>query len=218
MKVLILRPQPGAEETAGRARALGLEPLVSPLFIVRPLDWTPPDPAAFDAVLLTSANAPRHGGDAMTPFLGLPCYAIGESTAAAGRAAGFTDVRPGPSDGAALIALAAAKGIAAAVHFCGRRHFALRHPAVAVTPIAVYAAEPVARLPEGVGEALALLHSPRAAALFARLAGGQRGAIRIAAISAQTAAAAGGGWASIDVAAEPRDHALLALAAKLCQS
>ena len=46
MKVLILRPQPGADETAARARALGLEPLVAPLFTVRPLAWTPPDPAA----------------------------------------------------------------------------------------------------------------------------------------------------------------------------
>jgi len=218
MKVLILRPQPGADQTAARARALGLEPLVSPLFAVRPLVWTPPDPAAFDAVLLTSANAPRHGGGAMTPFLGLLCYAVGESTAEAARAAGFTGLRAGPSDGAALIALAAADGMTSAVHFCGREHVALRHPAVTVTAIAVYAADPIARLPEGTGEALVLLHSPRAAALFARLAGGQRETIRIAAISPQTADAAGEGWASVDVAAEPRDHALLALAAKLCQS
>ncbi|HST36700.1 MAG TPA: uroporphyrinogen-III synthase [Allosphingosinicella sp.] len=218
MKVLILRPQPGAEESAGRARALGLEPLVSPLFIVRPLAWSRPDPAAFDGVLLTSANAARHGGDAMTPFLGLPCYAIGESTAAAAAAAGFTDGRAGPADGEALIAFAAKEGIRTAVHFCGQQHFALRHPDVVVTAVAVYTAEPVARLPEGADEALVLLHSPRAAALFARLAGRQRGRIRIAAISAQAASAAGSGWASADVAAEPRDHALLALAAKLCQS
>ena len=73
-------------------------------------------------MLLTSANAPRHGGDAMTPFLGLPCYAVGESTAEAARAAGFTDIRTGPSDGAALVEMAAADGIASAVHFCGREH------------------------------------------------------------------------------------------------
>lgn len=218
MKVLILRPQPGADQTAARARALGLEPLVSPLFTVRPLDWTPPDPAAFDAVLLTSANAPRHGGDAMTPFLGLPCYAVGESTAEVARAAGFTDLRTGPSDGAALVEMAAADGRASAVHFGGREHVALRHPAVTVIAIAVYAADPVASLPEGTGDALVLLHSPRAAALFAGLAGQRRPAIRVAAISAQAAAAAGEGWASMDVAAEPRDQALLALAAKLCQS
>jgi uroporphyrinogen-III synthase len=218
MKILILRPQPDAEETAARARALGLEPVVSPLFIVRPLAWTPPNPAVFDALLLTSANAPRHGGDAMTPFLGLPCYAVGERTGASAAEVGFTDIRTGPADGAALIDLAAADGARTAAHFCGQQHFALRHPEIAVTPVAVYAAEPVERLPEGAGEALVLLHSPRAGALFARLAGQRRETIRLAAISAQTAAAAGAGWASVDVAAEPRDHALLALAAKLCQS
>jgi uroporphyrinogen-III synthase len=218
MKILILRPQPGADETAARARALGLEPLVAPLFTIRPIDWTPLDPAGFDAVLLTSANAPRHAGDAMTSFLGLPCYAVGESTAAAARAAGFTDIRTGPSDGRALIEKAAGDGIAAAVHLCGRHHFAIRHPAVAVTPVVVYAAEPAARMPEGTEDALVLLHSPRAAALLARLAGERRGHIRIAAISSEAAAAAGSGWASAAIAGEPRDQALLALAAKLCQT
>ncbi len=43
-RLLVLRPQPGADETAARARALGLEPVVAPLFSVRPLHWTPPDP------------------------------------------------------------------------------------------------------------------------------------------------------------------------------
>lgn len=218
MKVLILRPQPGADETAARARALGLEPLVAPLFKVRPLDWDAPDPAAFDAVLLTSANAPRCGGGAMTPFLGLPCYCVGGSTASAARETGFADVRTGPSDGASLIAMAAADGAAAAVHFCGRRHVALRHPAVTVAAVAVYTAEPAARLPAGMEGALVLLHSPRAAALFARLAGPRRAHIGVAAISARTLAAAGEGWGSAHVAERPRDHALLALAAKLCQN
>ena len=77
--VLILRPQPGADETAARARALGLDPVVAPLFTVRPLAWQAPNPADFDAVMLTSANAARFGGDALTPFLGLPCYCGGRS-------------------------------------------------------------------------------------------------------------------------------------------
>lgn len=218
MKVLILRPQPGADETARRARALGLEPLVAPLFAVRPLDWTPPDPGAFDAVLLTSANAARQGGEAMTPFFRLPCYCIGETTALAAKTAGFGDVRIGPSNSEALVGMAASDGIRSAVHFCGRDHFALRHPDVSVTPVVVYASGAVARLPEGTHEALVLLHSSRAAALFARLAASRRERIRIAAISAQAAAAAGTGWASVDVAGEPRDQALLALAAKLCQN
>jgi uroporphyrinogen-III synthase len=34
-RIIILRPQPGADATAERARALGLEAEVLPLFIVR---------------------------------------------------------------------------------------------------------------------------------------------------------------------------------------
>lgn len=154
----------------------------------------------------------------MTPFLALPCYAVGESTAEAARAAGFSDVRAGPSDGAAMLEAAAADGITTALHLCGRDHVALSDPRIVVAAIPVYAAEPALGLPEGVEEALVLLHSPRAAVRFASLAGERRGRIRLAAISAQTAAAAGQGWASLDVAAGPRDPALLALAAKLCQT
>lgn len=218
MKVLILRPQPGADETAARAKALGLNPVVAPMFTVRALPWSPPSAAACDAVLLTSANAPRLGGDAMTPFVGLPCYAVGESTAEAARTAGFAEVRTGPSDGAEMLAKAAADGVAAALHLCGREHIALTHPGVAVTAIPVYAAEAAGDLPGGIEDMLALLHSPRAAAAFAALAGDRRGRIRLAAISAQTAAAAGDGWALVGVAEAPRDEALLALAAKLCQN
>jgi uroporphyrinogen-III synthase len=214
MKVLILRPEPGATESAARARAMGLEPVVAPLFAIRPLAWTPPDPAGFDAVLLTSANAARHGGDGMTPFLALPCYAVGERTAQEARVAGFAEVHTGSSDAAALLALAERGGATSLLHLCGQDHVDLED----VTSIAVYAADSSGTLPRDVEQAVALLHSPRAAARFAVLAGKRRGAIRIAAISAETAAAAGTGWRSVAIAAAPRDQALLELAAKLCQT
>ena len=222
MKVLILRPEPGAGETAARARALGLEPVVAPLFRVRPLPWTPPDPAGFDAVMLTSASAARQGGDGLTPFKPLPCYAVGEATAAAADEAGFADIRIGPDDGAALLMMMAEDGVGRAFHACGEDHLALGHPEIAIERVAVYAAEVADALPAqaeaALGEgALALLHSPRAARLFAGLAA-ERGGIRIAAISARTGHAAGEGWRSVSVAARPRDEALLELAAKLCQT
>jgi uroporphyrinogen-III synthase len=217
-RVLILRPQPGADESAARARRLGLEPLVSPLFIVRPLGWSPPDPDGFDAILLTSANAARHGGPGLARYLQLPCYAVGERTAEAAQAAGFADIRSGPADGAALVAQVVGDGIGAALHLCGRDHVDLADGAIAITAVPVYAADPVARLPDGIEQALVLLHSPRAAAVFAGLAGPRRAAIRIAAISTRAAAAAGPGWKAVAIAAAPRDHALLELAAKLCQT
>lgn len=213
MKVLIVRPQPGADETAARARELGLDPIVAPLFETRPLDWTPPDPTAFYAVLLTSANAARLGGDGLRPLLALPCYAVGERTAVAALAAGFTDVRIGPSDGAALAVMAERDGARSMLHLGGRDHVAVGN----ATPIAVYASEPTGALPPDPGGTVALLHSPRAASRFAELAP-DRGTIVIAAISAQTAAAADGGWKQVAIAVAPRDEALLELAAKLCQT
>lgn len=216
MKLLVLRPQPGADETAARARALGLEPVVAPLFSVRPLAWTPPDPAGFDAVMLTSASAARMAADRLAPFRALPCYAVGEATAAAAAEAGFADVRVGPEDGKALLLMMAEDGVRNAFHACGEDHLALGHPDVAITRVPVYAAEAATGLPVPAEGMLALLHSPRAAALFATLAG-DRSRTRIAAISARTALAAGEGWRSVSVAARPRDQALLELAAELCQ-
>jgi uroporphyrinogen-III synthase len=217
MKLLVLRPQPGADETAARARALGLDPIVAPLFQVRPLAWTPPDPAGFDAVMLTSANAARQASDGLTPYKAMPCYTVGEATAEVALEAGFTDIRIGPDDGAALLLMMAEDGVRSAFHACGEDHLALGHPAISIARVPVYAAEAVARLPVDPEGALALLHSPRAAALFGALVP-DRSLVAIAAISARTARAAGEGWKSVAVAPRPRDHALLELAAKLCQS
>jgi len=213
MKLLIVRPQPGADETAARARALGLEPIVSPLFETRALDWAPPDPGDHDAILLTSANAARLGGEGLRPFLALPCYAVGARTAQAAREAGFADVRTGPSDGAALAAMAERDGAKSPLHLGGRDHIAIG----GATHIVVYASEPAGALPRDLGDIVALLHSARAAARFAALAP-DRGTIVIAAISAEVAQAAGGGWKWVAIAEAPRDEALLELAAKLCQT
>lgn len=220
--ILILRPQPGADETAARATSLGMRAIVAPLFVIRPLRWTMPD-GPFDAVMLTSANGARHAGDGLTPCHGLPCYAVGGATAQAAEAAGFADIRVGPADGAALLAQMVRDGIGAALHPCGADHVALADPRIRVADLPVYAAEPVDVLPPEAsaaldGGALALLHSPRAAALFGALAGPRRTGTRIATISEAAARAAGGGWAAVSVAPRPRDEALLELAAKLCQT
>jgi len=216
-RLLVLRPEPGASETAARAKRLGLEPIVAPIFTVRALAWAPPDPAGIDAVLLTSANAARLGGSGLERLRHLPCYAVGEATGAAARAAGFDDVKTGDSDGAAAVSLARNDGMCRLLHICGREHNQLVTPGVEVTPVVAYAADPVSPLPkraaEAVGQrALVLLHSARAASLFATLvdgAGIPRGAVRLASISAAAAEAAGSGWREIATAAQPRDEALL---------
>lgn len=220
--VLVLRPEPGATATAARARALGLAAVTAPLFTVRPVGWDAPDPATFDAVLLTSANAPRHAGPQLSAFLHLPCRAVGEATAAAACEAGFTDVTTGEGDGAAALAALAGR----IFHPCGRDRVPLSHPRGTIERRVVYAADAVERLPIPARKALAagavvLLHSPRAAATFASLAdaaGLARHGVIAAAISDAAAAAFGGGWGRVAVAARPRDEALLELAAQLCQN
>ena len=221
-EVLILRPRPGAGETAARAAALGLDAVVAPIFTVRPLPWTAPPASAFDAIMLTSANAARHGGAGLAALTGWPCYAVGEASAAAARAAGFADVRVGPEDGIALLMMMESEGIARALHLCGADHVTLEPAEIRISRIPVYAAEPVAALPAEARAALdrgavALLHSPRAARLFASFVDDRSG-IDVAAISARTMRAAGEGWRRREIAARPRDQALLELAAKLCQT
>jgi uroporphyrinogen-III synthase len=218
--LLILRPEPGASETAARARALGLEPVTAPLFAVEPLPWDPPDPAGFDALFLTSANAARCGGPKLALFAGLPCWTVGGATAAAARAAGFEDVRTGPSDGAALAGAAARAGVRRALHLHGRDHVPLAGAGLHVEGRAVYASEAATALPEAAAalrRPVALIHSPRAGALFASLVPAKSGIV-VAAISPAAADAAGTGWARIAVARAPRDEALLELAMKLCNN
>lgn len=211
MKLLILRPEPGASETAARAREMGMAPVVAPLFEIRPVDPGPIDPGDYDAVLLTSANGARQAPPGLT---GLICFAVGERTAEAARQAGFSDLRIGPSDGAAAVAMIAQSGLGRVLHLCGRDHIPLAQAGVSIEGRVVYAAEPAAgeRLE---GPAVAMIHSARAAERFAELVQ-DRSSIAVAAISAAAAESAGEGWAVKAVAAAPRDQALLELAGKLC--
>ena len=224
--LLVLRAEPGASETARRAAARGLEAAAAPIFDVKALDWEPPDAAGFDAVLLTSAHAARLGGGGLRTLSSLRCYAVGDGTGAAAREAGFADVRTGAGDGAALAALAADEGVLRALHLCGREHRPLDEARLSITRRIVYAADPIAPLPQAAakalrGGAIALLHSPRAAAHFAALvdaAAMPRAGLTIAAISTAAALAAGEGWMQKAVASRPRDEALLELAAQLCKT
>ncbi|HEX8669403.1 MAG TPA: uroporphyrinogen-III synthase [Allosphingosinicella sp.] len=218
--MLILRPEPGASETAARSRAMGLSPVVAPLFEIRPLPWQPPAAGGFDALLLTSANAARHGGPALQSYVQLPCYCVGEATAAAARGAGFADVRTGPADAAGAAGAMTSQGVRRALHLCGKEHVAVTHASLSIERRIVYEAVGTRELPGAAREALAagavaLVHSARAGALLASLATDRAEAF-VAAISAAAAAAAGGGWREVAVAEAPRDQPLLELAAVLC--
>jgi uroporphyrinogen-III synthase len=218
--IAVLRPEPGNTATAAAIEALGLTAIRLPLFEVHAIDWTPPDVTRFDALLLTSANALRRAGPGLATLRGLPVHAVGDATAAAARDAGLEVVAVGDRDGAALVAAAAASGVQRALLLGGRDRAVEEHPIIAEA-IAVYASEPVAVALEALDQlagSVVLLHSARAARRVADLidrAGIDRRTVRLAAISAAAAEAAGRNWEGIAAAASPDDATLIQLARTL---
>ncbi len=215
--ILVLRPEPGAGETVQRLRDRGLDAIAAPLFTIAPVEWEAPNPAGFDALLLTSANAIRHGGDQLGEFRGLPVHAVGEATARMARDAGFDIASLGDAGVDRL--LASIDPQLRLLHPCGKDR---RQPTDApqqITRIEVYQATAVERPDlQRATDSVALIHSPRAASRFAELiAPSDRASIAIAAISAAAVEAAGAGWKAVEAAAQPSEEALLALAARLWQ-
>lgn len=209
--LFILRPEPAASRTAARAEAMGIETKLVPLFSIVPLAWSAPDPKQFDGLVLTSANAVRHGGDELDRLKSLPVHAVGEATASLARAAGFDVVSVGRG-GSSDMGLPEGKSL---LHLTGAAHVNTG----AGTVIPVYEARPIDE-PVGieqVRDCVVAVHSPRGGQRLAALAG-DRATIAIAAISQAAADACGTGWWSIEAAPVPSDNALLALAARLCES
>ena len=211
-KLLLLRPEPGLTASAERARALGLFVICCPLFQVEPLEWDVPDPATYDAILLTSANAVRHAGANLQRLASLPVYAVGPSTAAAARNAGFTVEIVGSGNVSDLLALLPPSR--RLLHLAGEDRRAPDGVRIErrITYRSVAISDP--GLPE-LGGLVAAIHSPRAGARFAELVS-ERGTTVIAAISDAAAAACGEGWEKIAVSSQASDKSLLALAASLC--
>jgi uroporphyrinogen-III synthase len=213
-RLLVLRPEPGATATVNRARSLGIDAVAVPLFDIERIAWTPPDPSAFDGLLLTSANAVRHGAEQLRSLHGLRAYAVGEATADAARAAGFDVAATGHSGVDGL--LDSIPPNLRLLHLCGEDRRAPHDARQVITPVIVYRSKEI-ESPDLAGsqESVALIHSPRAARRFAELVNDPRSVV-IAAISQTAAGAAGTGWKSVHVASDPNDDALLALAARLC--
>ena len=187
--ILTLRPEPGSSATIAAGHEAGLTIEACPLFEVRPLAWDPPSAESVDGLLLGSANALRHAGPGLDLFRGKPVHAVGEATARAAEAVGFTVATVGPGSLQPLVDELAPLPLPGAV---------------------------ASRIGEG---ALVLLHSAAAARHFAaecdRL-GVPRSRVRLAALGPRIAAAAGEGWAEVRSATEPREPPLLALARDMC--
>jgi uroporphyrinogen-III synthase len=214
-RLLVLRPQPGADSTLAKARALGLEAVAVPLFNIEPVEWNAPEAGGFDGLLLTSANALRFGGEGLAALRGLKVYAVGEATAEAAREAGFDVAATGDLGVGRLLGWIEPN--LKLLHVCGADRHETPGVRQEIAQMTVYRAkavdDPDLRAAEG---SIALIHSPRAGRRFAELVD-DRGNISIAAISEAAAKAVGGGWKAVAVADQPSDDALLALAASLCE-
>ncbi len=221
--LLILRPMEGAIETAGRAENLGLSSIVDPLFVIEPMEWSAPAASQYDALMLTSANAIKYGGNKLQEYAQLPVLAVGEATAAAARDAGFHVAATGDSGAVQLLESSGASQFNHILRLTGKDHVKTDSSFQQVTLCRVYHAR---ELPLG-GKAQAalqqgqviLLYSVRAARILAAevdLLQLDRSLHDIAALSPNVAQASGKGWKSVQSPESPTDDALLSLAGRLC--
>lgn len=218
--LLIIRPQPVAERSLERAKVLGLDAHSLPLFAAHAIKWKVPDPAGYDALLITSAQSIRLGGAGLDQLKSLPVYAVGAASASAARDAGFRLAQVGDSDGNTLLADMQAQALRSILWLNGRDHSALNGGLAALHPLPCYAVD---RVPPPDGfydlirqQAVIMAHSTRAAIYLADLLSTDRSQLTIIAISPKVAAASGSGWADVLVAEQPHDAAMLAVALKLC--
>ncbi len=219
MKIILLRPQPGADASAQRAREAGFDPVIAPLFVIEPVAWQMPN-GSFDAILISSANAIRHIGPQLAALLSLPVLAVGPASAEAAKQAGFGVAMIGTSDSKALLASAIASGYRNLLWPTGADHIPLgpewaESATARLTTQIVYRAraiEPKAGFTEYLRpDTVIALHSPRAAQSFADYcdkAGIDKARVNVAAFSSAIADAAGLGWRAVAVAAAPNDASL----------
>ena len=180
MRVIVTRPEPDCLRTADRLARMGLEPVLSPVLMVRATGAAVPDHPV-DGVLATSANA------FLTPLPpGLttaPLFAVGEATAAAGRRAGFSVVHtsPGRAHEVANDVSRHAPARARLLYLAGRARTdtletRLIEGGFDLTVIETYAADPADALAPAAISALrqdspvVLHYSARSAQIFLRLA------------------------------------------------
>lgn len=220
LPLIVTRADPGGAATVRRARMLGIDAHAMPLFATRALHWSPPDPAAFDALLLTSAQAVRLGGAGLAALAALPVHAVGEATAHVATEAGLRVATIGPGTAQGLFEMLERNGPARILWLCGRDRTAFDARGVDLVPLPVYAADPVDPPPLWTvltaAPAVVMAHSARGAARIADLVGAARKHLTLLAISPKAASAAGPGWGDVRIAERPDDAAMLAEAHALC--
>jgi uroporphyrinogen-III synthase len=217
VKLLIIRPQPGADATAVRVRTSGHVAILMPLFEVEPVAWDVQSADPYDALLLTSANAVRQAGAGLDALRGLPVLAVGSVTGRAANEAGLNINATGEAGVADLIGIAREAGQKHLLWLAGEDRIAVSVPnGMSLETRIVYrsgAMPPPSNFADAVKMADALLlHSPRAARYLGVLCDAQsldRANLTLAALSPAIAESAGLGWKAIITAPAPNDASLL---------
>ena len=224
--VILLRPEPGNGASLAAARNLGLDARGFALFAVEPVAWEGPDPATIDALLIGSANAPRHAGARLDAYLGKPAYVVGEATARACEQAGLAIAASGEGGLQPLLAQIAPDHRRLLRIAGAERVELVAPPDVTIMEAIAYASQPQPMPAElanllTTSRPLVLLHSAEAARHFAAECQSRalvRSRITVATLGPRITQAAGHGWAAIHTANQASDKALLALAKQLCQT
>jgi uroporphyrinogen-III synthase len=220
-RVVVTRAQPEAERTADNIRARGAEAIVAPLLTIVPCAYDTNTEGA-QALLFTSSNGVR----AFPNVAGARDHlvlAVGDATAEAARAAGFTQVRSADGDMHSLATLAKAmldpaKGKLihiAGDHVAGDLGGTLRAAGFEVDRRLAFASVAAATLPAAFHDPLdiVLFHSQRAAETFVALGAPGADALTAACFSQNVANAAGAvRWGRIIVSPAPREDAFLTAA------
>jgi len=219
--LLLLRPQPGNDATAGQARALGIEVVQLPLFEIVPVTDSPEPEGPFDALLVTSANGARHGAHMLARFADLPIYTVGDASAQAVRAHGGIIVHVGGGDAASTIPLIVAAGHGRLLHIGGEETRPFDPAGLSVTRHVVYRSEALDMRPHTkrlatMQPSVIAVHSPAAGRRLNALMPPPCRNHLLLAISDAAAQAAGPGWRGVHVSSAPDDSALLRLATSLC--
>jgi uroporphyrinogen-III synthase len=223
LRVAITRALPDARRTAGRVNAIGAQPILTPLLTIVPCGYDTNVEDA-QALLFTSGKGVRAFPDARR-LRAMPVLTVGDATADAARAAGFSDVRSADGDVSALAALAKKTLTPSAgklvhiggEHLVGDLAGELRAAGFTMERRVAYAARAALTAPPELFGPLdiVLFHSARAAETFVTLGAPNADKLTAACISETVAQAAGKArWARIIVSPAPREDALLRAALK----
>lgn len=225
IEAIVIRPEPGCTQSLSALNDLDIPALGFPLFEVKPLPWEMVEPDNFDALLIGSANALRHGGAGLSAYRGKLAYAVGEVAAQAARDAGLDVIATGTRGLQSVLELIE-PGHRTLLRLAGQtRTDLIPRAGTTIVERIVYAstAQPMpADLATRLRKpAVVLLHSAEAARHFAACCDGkaiERSQIALATIAKRVANAAGHGWSSAQWVESPEERALLALAGRMCQN